>query len=433
MFLAVSESGNLKVSTFLFDKKEKDTMNQELIRIVDNIARDKNIDKESIFQDLEAAMVSAARKHFGLQASPESDISVQIDRTTGEILAYKDGEQIDIRRLGRIPAQTAKQVMIQKIKSDERDSIYAEYVQRKGDTVTGIVGRYEGGVLVVNLNNRIEAIMPRSEQISGETHHPGQRIRCLILDVREASNQVKIILSRTHPDFIRKLFELEVPEVAERIIEIKALAREAGYRTKIAVESSDDRVDPVGACVGVRGSRIRSIVDELSGEKIDIVKWSDSSQALISNALMPAKVSEIAICFELGKATVVVTEDQLSLAIGKHGQNVRLAARLTGWDIDILTPSEYNREVDRMAAGLKDIPGVDDTFVDKLLALGIISVLDLEEVGPEPLIKELGIEKEIAEKITLAAAEAAKLAAAETDSTRAENLLRQQKKQPKRQ
>ena len=275
--------------------------------------------------------------------------------------------------------------------------------------------------------------MPRSEQISGETHHPGQRIRCLILDVREASNQVKIILSRTHPDFIRKLFELEVPEVAERIIEIKALAREAGYRTKIAVESSDDRVDPVGACVGVRGSRIRSIVDELSGEKIDIVKWSDSSQALISNALMPAKVSEIAICFELGKATVVVTEDQLSLAIGKHGQNVRLAARLTGWDIDILTPSEYNREVDRMAAGLKDIPGVDDTYVDKLLALGIISVLDLEEVGPEPLIKELGIEKEIAEKITLAAAEAAKLAAAETDSTRAENLLRQQKKQPKRQ
>jgi N utilization substance protein A len=407
-------------------------MNQELIRIVDNIARDKNIDKESIFRDLEAAMVSAARKHFGLQTSTEPDVVVQIDRATGEIIAFKEGQQIDIRHLGRIPAQTAKQVMIQKIKSDERDSIYAEYVQRKGEIVNGIAGRYEGGVLIVNLNNRIEAIMPRSEQITGETHHPGQRIRCFILDVREASSQIKIILSRTHPDFIRRLFELEVPEVAEKIIEIKALVREAGYRTKIAVDSTDDRVDPVGACVGVRGSRIRSIVDELSGEKIDIVRWSDSSQALISNALMPAKTSEIAICFELGKATVVVTEDQLSLAIGKHGQNVRLAARLAGWDIDILTPSEYNREVERISACLKDVPGLDDTFVDKLLALGIISVLDLEEVGAGPLVKELGIGKEVAEKIIVSAAEAAKVAAAENSATKAENLLRQQKKQPKK-
>lgn len=407
-------------------------MNQELIRIVDNIARDKNIDKESIFQDLEAAMISAARKHFGLQQGTEGDILVHIDRATGDITAYKDDVQIDVRQLGRIPAQTAKQVMIQKIKADERDSIYAEYAQRRGEIVNGIAGRYDGGVLVINLSNRVEAIMPKSEQISGETHHPNERIRCMILEVREQSNQIKIILSRTHPDFIRRLFELEVPEVAEGIIEIKSLAREAGYRTKIAVDSTDDKVDPVGACVGVRGSRIRNIVDELGGEKIDIVKWSDSSQNLISNALAPAKVSEIAICFELGRATVVVTEDQLSLAIGKHGQNVRLAARLTGWDIDILTPDEYNKEVERMSESLKCIEGVDDSFVDKLLALGIISVLDLEEVGTGPLVEELGIELQLAEQVIRAAGDAAKKAAAENAQTQAQALLRQEKGKKKR-
>ncbi len=407
-------------------------MNQELLRIVENIARDKNIDKESIFQDLEAAMISAARKHFSALKGAEVEVVVRIDRNNGEIAAWKDDTQIDIRQLGRIPAQTAKQVMIQKIRQDERESIFSEYAQRKGEIITGIAGRYDGGVLVINLNSRVEAIMPKSEQISGETHHPGDRIRCMILDVRETNNQVKIILSRTHPEFIRRLFEQEVPEVAENIIEIKALAREAGYRTKIAVESTDDKVDPVGACVGIRGSRIRNIVDELGGEKIDIVKWSDSSQALIANALMPAKVSEIAICFELGKATVVVTEDQLSLAIGKHGQNVRLAARLTGWDIDILTPEEYNREVERLATTLKDIPGMDDRFVDKLLALGIISALDLEDVGTEPLIAELGIDKERAGQIIQAAAQAAKQAAADGKATQAESLIKEQQKKRSR-
>jgi len=406
-------------------------MNQELIRIVDNIARDKNIDRESIFQDLEAAMISAARKHFGIQQGVEGDVVVHIDRTTGEITATKDDKPLDIRQLGRIPAQTAKQVMIQKIKADERDSIFAEYAQRRGEIVNGIAGRYEGGVLVINLSNRVEAIMPKSEQISGQTHHPGERIRCMILEVRDMTNQVKIILSRTHPDFIRRLFELEVPEVAEGIIEIKSLAREAGYRTKIAVDTTDDKVDPVGACVGVRGSRIKNIVDELGGEKIDIVKWSDSSHNLIANALAPAKVSEIAICFELGRATVVVTEDQLSLAIGKHGQNVRLAARLTGWDIDILTPSEYNREVDRLTECIKSVGGVDESLVDKLLALGIISVLDLEEVGVEPLIQELKLDAEKANAIIAAASEAAKKAAAENTPTQAAALMRQEKNKKK--
>jgi N utilization substance protein A len=219
---------------------------------------------------------------------------------------------------------------------------------------------------------------------------------------------------------------LEVPEVAEGIIELKSLARESGYRTKVAVDTVDDKVDPVGACVGVRGSRIRNIVDELAGEKIDIVRWSDSSQVLIANALAPAKVSEIAICFELGRATVVVTEDQLSLAIGKHGQNVRLAARLTGWDIDILTPAEYNKEVDRLTTCIKGVEGVEESFVDKLLALGVISVLDLEEVGTEPLVNELEIEQALAQKIIAAAEEAAKEATIEENPTQAEDLLKQE-------
>jgi N utilization substance protein A len=400
-------------------------MNQELLRIVDSIARDKNIDKESIFADLEEAMVSAIRKHFG---ELQSNIVVRIDRTTGQVNAYKDDEEIDIRQLGRIPAQTAKQVMIQKIRADERGSIYSEFVQRKGQTVSGSVVRYEGGTLIVSLSQAIEGFMPKAEQIMGQTHRPGERIRCLILDVKESANQVKIILSRTHPDFIRRLFESEVPEIVENIIEIRALAREAGYRTKVAVASLDDKVDPVGACVGVRGSRIKNIVEELGGEKIDIVRWNDSSQVLVANGLMPAKVSEIALCFELGRATVVVEEEQLSLAIGKHGQNVRLAARLTGWDIDILTPDEYNQGIERLASCVKTVEGADEIIVDKLIALGVISVLDLDDVGVEPLTNELKIEPDLAERLVAAAHEEARNLAAESKQKQAGKELAQQAK-----
>jgi len=406
-----------------FGSGSQKEMNQELIRIVDNIARDKNIDKESIFVDLEEAMVSAVRKHFG---EPDSEIVVHIDRTTGEIAAFKDDVQIDIKQLGRIPAQTAKQVMIQKIRADERDSIYAEFIERKGTIVSGSVVRYEAGTLIINLDHRAEGFMPKAEQIMGQTHRPGERIRCLILDVKEAANQVKIILSRTHPDFIRRLFESEVPEIAENIIEIRVVAREAGYRTKVAVASFDDKVDPVGACVGVRGSRIKNIVNELGGEKIDIVRWNESSQVLITNALMPAKVSEIALCFELGRATVVVDEDQLSLAIGKHGQNVRLAARLTGWDIDILTPDEYNQGIELLTNCVKNVEGADDTVVDKLIALGVISVLDLEDVGTEPLINELGTGADLSGKLVAAAAEETKRQAAEPKPNQAEDILKHQ-------
>lgn len=397
-------------------------MNQELLRIVENIARDKNIDKESIFVDLEESMVSAVRKHFG---DMESEIVVRIDRATGQVTAFKNGEEIDVRHLGRIPAQTAKQVMIQKIRANERDSIYAEFAQRRGQIISGSAVRYEGGTLIVNLDHWTEGFMPKSEQIMGQTHRAGERIRCLILDVKETANQVKIILSRTHPDFIRRLFEAEVPEIAEGVIEVKALAREAGYRSKVAVASFDDKVDPVGACVGVRGSRIKNIVDELGGEKIDIVRWNESSQVLVANALMPAKVSEIALCFELGRATVVVEEDQLSLAIGKHGQNVRLAARLSGWDIDILTPDEYNQGIERLANCAKNVEGTDEILVDKLIALGVISVLDLSDVGTKPLISELKVDPETAEKLVAAAEREAKSLIADSKQKQTEKELAQ--------
>jgi N utilization substance protein A len=397
--------------------------NPELIRIVENIAHDRKIDKDSIFADLEDAMISAAKKHF---ADPVAQFEVHIDRSTGDVTASRDGQTLDIKQLGRISAQAAKQIMVQKIRADERDSIYSEFANRKGEIVSGTVVRYESGTMIISLNHRTEAIMPKSEQIIGQSHKPGERIQCLILDVKEVSNQVKIILSRTHQDFIRRLFELEVPEIIESIIEIRALAREAGYRTKVAVASVDEKVDAVGACVGVRGSRIKAIVDELGGEKIDIVRWSDSSQLFITNALAPSKVSEIALCFEMGRATVVVDEQQLSLAIGKHGQNVRLAARLTGWDIDILTPDEYNAAIEVLSNCVKNVEGADDMMIDKLIALGIISVDDLVDVGSEPLVKELKIEKDLAKKLTDKARSEVKRISAERKQSQAENLLKEQ-------
>ncbi|MEZ6086348.1 MAG: transcription termination factor NusA [Phycisphaerae bacterium] len=287
-------------------------INQDLLKVVEHISREKNIDKQMVFEDLEMAMLSAARKAYGAA----NDVVVRIDRTTGEINATRDDEPISMKELGRIAAQTAKQVMIQKFREAERDSLFEEFSERVGQIITGTVARYEGGALVLHLG-RTEGFLPRSEQIPGETHHPGERVRGMILDVREQPHEVRIVLTRTHPDYIRRLFDLEVPEVGERIIEIKALAREAGYRTKVAVASIDSKVDAVGACVGVRGSRIRNIVDELNGEKIDIVRWNESSQVLIANALKPAEVQETALCFEMGRASVVVAEDQLSLAIAK--------------------------------------------------------------------------------------------------------------------
>jgi N utilization substance protein A len=272
--------------------------------------------------------------------------------------------------------------------------------------------------MIVNLG-RVEGIMPKSEQIPGEQHQVGERIQALVLEVRDTPSAVKIILSRSHPELIRRLFEREVPEVGERTIELKALAREPGHRTKIAVSSIDSKVDAVGACVGVRGSRIKNIVDELGGEKIDIVRWNESSQILISNALKPAEVAEVSLCFELGRATVVVNEDQLSLAIGKRGQNVRLAARLTGWDVDILTPAEFQAGTTHLDQTLKSIEGVTQEHVDKIIALGLIDVRDIEEVGTGPLVEEVGLSEEIAQQVFERCEVEAKVVAAEQERKKA--------------
>jgi N utilization substance protein A len=369
-----------------------------MLRILDSIARDRNIDRTVLLRDLEQAMVSALRKHYNTLDLEE--FACTIDPMTGQVSITRHGAPLELTpaALGRIAAQTFKQVMIQKFRDDERSSIFEEFSKRLGEIVTGTAQRYEGGALVVTID-RAEAFMPRSEQIPGEQFAPGDRVRCMILDVRDVGSQIKIVLSRAHPDFIKRLFEVEVPEVSEKIIEIKAMAREAGYRTKIAVASIDSKVDAVGACVGVRGSRIKNIVDELNGEKIDIVRWNESSQILIQNSLKPAEVSEISLCFELGRATVVVRDDQLSLAIGKRGQNVRLAARLTGWDVDILTPGEFNKGLETMSQTLLSIPGVTEEMVDKLGALGMVSVFDIEEVGTEVLTAELSIDETLANTI----------------------------------
>jgi transcription termination/antitermination protein NusA len=383
---------------------------QEMMRILDSIARDRKIEKAMLIRDLERAMTSACRKFYNTLDAEE--FTCTLDPLTGKLNLFRHGEPLEMnpQDLGRIAAQTFKQVMIQGFRDDERQSVFDEFSKRVGEITTGTVQRYEGGSLVITID-RAEAFMPRSEQIPGEQFQSGDRVRCLILDARDVGNQIKIVLSRSHPDFIKRLFEVEVPEVAERIIEIKAMAREAGYRTKIAVSSVDSKVDAVGACVGVRGSRIKNIVDELNGEKIDIVRWNESSQILIQNALKPAEVADISLCFELGRATVVVRDDQLSLAIGKRGQNVRLAARLTGWDVDILTPGEFEKGIQTLEETLKSIEGVTDEMVSKLAALGMISVFDVEECGGDVLVNELEIDDELAGRIIETVSAKAKIVA----------------------
>ncbi len=401
-------------------------MNPETLRILESIARDRNIEREQLIRDLEMAMMSAARKHFNSLETEE--FGCEMDRLTGKIRIWRnleDGgqEEVAIEKLGRIPAQTAKQVMIQKFREDERNSLLEEFTKRVGELATGTVTRQEGMAYLVQID-RAEGFMPKSEQIPGESFKPGDRIRCLLLDVRDAGSQVKIILSRSHPDFIRRLFEAEVPEVAERVIEIKALAREPGQRCKVAVTSVDSKVDAQGACIGVRGSRIRNIVDEVNGEKIDVVRWNESSQVLIANALRPAAVEEVSLCFELGRSTIIVREDQLSLAIGKRGQNVRLAARLTGWDVDILTPVEFAKGLEILQSTLRPIEGVTDEMLDKMGAMGMISVFDVEEIGPQVLVDDIGMSKDLAYTVVEVSSERAKEVAAQREIDAAEAAAR---------
>ncbi len=369
-------------------------MNGDLLRLVDSIAREKNIDRDTVFSGIENALLSAARKHYGADCQVEATVN----RVDGKMSVSVDDVPVEQRALGRIAAQTAKQVMIQKNREAERNSIYEEFAGRKGSIVSGQVVRIEGGNLIVNLG-RTEGFLPRSEQIPGEAVHEADRIRALILDVRESGSQVKIVLSRTNAELIRRLFELEVPEVSDRIIEIRGIAREPGQRTKIAVSSIDTRVDAVGACVGVRGSRIKNIVEELGGEKIDIVRFNESSQVFIANALRPAEVEDIFLNQHIGRATVIVPEDQLSLAIGKRGQNVRLGARLTGWDLDIMMADEFAQQRDNAVAVLAEVPGMTPELAERIASAGFVSLSDLVEIDPEILTSFEDVDEGLAESI----------------------------------
>lgn len=394
---------------------------QELLRIIDSIHREKNIDKEIVFQAIESALVSAAKKHYG----ETETVEVKIDRKDGSISASLNGTPLDQEEtVGRIGAQTAKQVIIQKVREAERDALYNEYDREIGQLVTGIVQRYENGTATVSLPN-CESILPRSEQIPGETHHPNERVRATVCEVRKVGSRVKVILSRTRTALVARLFEQEIPEIADGVIEVKAMAREPGYRTKVAVSSSDQRVDCVGACVGVRGNRIKNIVDELAGERIDIVRWSDDMQVLIPNALQPAEVEEVILCSMLGRAVVLVREDQLSLAIGRRGQNVRLASKLCGWDIEIMTREELDEQIERAITGFCSIEGVDPGLAEKLVAEGYMSYDDLSIIEPDELMEMGGLTEEQVNAIV----EQAEARAQEAEAAAAEERRRQREQQ----
>ena len=368
-------------------------MPEELLRIVDVIHREKEIDKEVIFQGIEAALAHVSKK------SSTDEIEVSINRDTGTLSARDKGtgEPVTIE-LGRIAAQSAKQIIFQKIREAEADIIHQEFVNRNNSIANGIVQRFEGSSLIVNLG-KTEGILPRDEQVKGENYKIGDRIRAYILSVDKSGARVQIILSRKNPLFVQKLFEFEVPEIAEKFIQIKAMAREAGYRTKLAVISTEAKIDCVGACVGVRGSRIKNIIEELNGEKIDIIRWNDSIELLVMNALKPAEISGISLDKESRRATVLVADDQLSLAIGKRGQNVRLATRLTGWDIDIVTESQEMAKEEHAMKELTAVPEIGTEWAEKLFEAGYATLADIVSRGQEALGQVEGISLALAEQI----------------------------------
>ena len=367
----------------------------EVLRIVDSLHREKNIEKETVFCVIESALVTAAKRHFG----DEADIEFFIERETGEIAGRCGQEMLDYEEvIGRIGAQTAKQVIIQKVREAERDSQIDEFTEVVDDIITGTVNRNEGRVTTVTLGP-VEAILPRSEQIPGDTHQPNERIRALVTEVKAQGSRIKVVLSRTRPNFVKRLFESEIPEISDGVILVNAISREPGYRSKVAVSSIDSKVDCVGACVGVRGNRIKVVIDELAGERIDIVRYDEDPLTLIPNALQPAEVDEVILCQMMGRAIVLVRDDQLSLAIGKRGQNVRLASKLCGWDIEIMTQTELESQIDRAVRGFCDIDGVDEDLANQLVGEGYLSYDDLSVIEPTDLIAMGELTEEDVDKI----------------------------------
>ncbi|MFZ5762032.1 MAG: transcription termination factor NusA [Thermodesulfobacteriota bacterium] len=378
-------------------------MISELKRIIDQISRDKGIDRQLLIEAIEEAVMSAAKKKFGQRREIEARYNDELGevelfqfRTVVEDddvadeqteISLPDAKALDpevqlgdelgskmesAAELGRIAAQSAKQVIIQKMKDAESNVIYEMYKDRKGEIVNGIVQRFERGSMIVNLG-RTDAILPAKEQMPRKSYRQGDRIRAYLLDVRQSSREPQLVLSRTCDDFLTKLFALEVPEISEGIVKVMGVAREPGSRAKIAVSSMESDVDPVGACVGMKGSRVQNVVQELQGEKIDIVPWSPDPARFVSNALSPAQVSMVVVDEETKTLLVVVPDDQLSLAIGRQGQNVRLASQLLGWRIDVKSESRYAKLIEEGFQSLLDVEGLDERSAEALYDAGITS------------------------------------------------------------
>ena len=393
----------------------------DIKRVVEQISREKGINVEVLIKALEEALRSAAKKKFGNKV----DIEAQYYEETGEIevFQFKEvvetltepeiqisleegreldpdcqvgdslGTKMDATTFGRIAAQSAKQVIIQKMKDAERDVVYSSFIDRKGDIVNGIVQRVDRGDIIVNLGHT-EGVLPNREQVSRESYRRGDRIRALILDVLHESRGPQILLSRTHPDFLVHLFKTEVPEISEGIVEIKGAAREPGVRAKFAVSSNDSDIDPVGACVGMKGSRVQNVVQELRGEKIDIIPWHVDAAKFVCNALAPAEISRVIIDEENGSMEVIVPDDFLSVAIGKRGQNVRLASKLTGWHLDVNSESKYSEAMKKGYDSLVALPGVGISMADSLFEKGLYSAEELIKVSVDDLTQIRGIGEE---------------------------------------
>ncbi len=390
-------------------------MSQELLAIIEQLEREKGIKKEILVEAVESALLSAARKALGIKFDEE--LKVELEAVTGKIRVFRNKEEVTSLDFGRIAASAARQVIIQKIREAEKDVVFNEFQSKAGEIVSGTVYRFEKGNIIIDLLGRAEGVLSKYEQSPKEEFKQGQRIRSYILEVKKEIKGPQIVLSRAHVNFVKKLFEMEVPEIYEGIVEIKSITRQPGERTKIAVLSKNEKVDPVGACVGMRGNRVRNIVNELQGERIDIVYFSDDIKEYIKAALSPAQVSEIKLDKEKLKAEVIVAQDQLSLAIGKQGQNVRLAAKLIGWGLDIRTKETASSVAPKLeekalekevvieevkeieGAALENLPGAGEKIITSLKEAGFNSMKSLAEAKVEDLIKLKGIAKKKAEKL----------------------------------
>jgi N utilization substance protein A len=384
----------------------------ELLGILEQLERDKGIDKKILIEAVEAAVASAARKLWTV--GKEEDVRAVIDQKTGRITAYAGSQEIRSSEFGRIAAQTAKQVVIQKIREAEKDVVFHEYQVRIGEIISGGIYRFDRGNIIVDLG-KAEACIPKKEQSGKEEFRQGDRIRAYVLNVRRDNKGPQIILSRAHPNFIKRLFQMEVPEIYEGIVEIKSIARDVGERTKVAVYSKDEKVDCVGACVGMRGSRVKNIVSELQGEKIDIVRYSSDIKEYIQAALSPAEISQIQLNYDEKKANIIVADDQLSLAIGKHGQNVRLASQLVGWELNLFSFAQWKAlqeeqdkeetsaqealEAEAPAGNLDSLPGVGDKLMVQLKKAGFDSLEKIAQADINDLTQIKGIGEVRAQKV----------------------------------